>query len=318
MTKLKISVDNLTAPNGVYMAPIWTGIHDGSFDFYDSGTSASSSLKSLAEDGDSSSLSADFSSQSPSGSDSVIVGTNGVAGPIDSGETASTTLTVNDEATNRYFSYAGMLIPSNDAFIGNDDAQSIEIFDTDGEFLGAKEFIVKGADVKDAGTEVNTEQDAAFINQTAPNTGLDENSVIGSHTGFIGSVGNPGGTPVILGGTNAAGGAIDPTAADFTQVDFDLLKFHINVVNEIDGTDGNDILIGDTADDIVHGNDGNDIIAGQDGYDELHGQDGNDIIFGGNGNDIIAGGDGNDTLRGQLGADSLFAGADNDIVDGRL
>jgi len=316
MTKLKITVDNATAPGGVFMAPIWAGIHDGSFDIYNQGQAASAALESLAEDGDSSLLSADFASTAPGGTDGVIIGADGVAGPIDSGETASTTLTVNNESSNRYFSYAGMLIPSNDAFVGNDDAQGIQLFDASGNFLGAKEFTVKGTDVKDAGTEVNTENDAAFINQTAPNTGVDENGTVHQHEGFIGSEGNPGGTPIILGGTNAAGGTIDPYAADFTQADFDLLNFHINVIKETTGTDGRDIIRGDASDDIVHAGEGNDIITGRDGYDELHGEEGNDRIFGQNGNDIITGGQGNDRLFGGQGNDAISGDEGNDAIYG--
>ena len=82
-----------------------------------------------------------------------------------------------------------MIIPSNDAFIASPgDPTALRIFDAYGNFLGGT-FDVQGSDVMDAGTEVNTERDAAFLNQTGPNTGQTENGVVALHPGFIGSVG---------------------------------------------------------------------------------------------------------------------------------
>ncbi|NEN88240.1 MAG: hypothetical protein F6K48_04645 [Okeania sp. SIO3H1] len=44
-------------------------------------------------------------------------------------------------ASSRYFSYGAMGLPSNDAFIANENPLGIRIFDEDGNFLGA-DFIV--------------------------------------------------------------------------------------------------------------------------------------------------------------------------------
>jgi hypothetical protein len=109
-----------------------------------------------------------------------------------------------------------MLLPSNDAFIGT--LNPVELFDENGDYLGDQILTFEGSNVYDAGTEVNTELDAAFINQTGPNTGETEGGVITLHTGFNGSEGNPDGDgdQIILGGNNAFGVPIDPTAADFT------------------------------------------------------------------------------------------------------
>ncbi len=113
-------------------------------------------------------------------------------------------------------SFAAMVVPSNDAFIGNHNPWAIEIFDAAGNYKGKQIYTVLGSEVWDAGTELNTEMDAAFINQTAPNTGITTAAPILPHPGFIGSYGNPGGEGLILGGINAAGKLIDPAGSDFT------------------------------------------------------------------------------------------------------
>ena len=87
--------------------------------------------------------------------------------------------------SSRYFSYASMVIPSNDAFIANGNPLAHAIFDASGDFLGA-DFLVAGAAVLDAGTEVNDEipENVAFLGQTVPNTGTTESGTVQIHPGF--------------------------------------------------------------------------------------------------------------------------------------
>lgn len=89
-------------------------------------------------------------------------------------------------ASSRYFSYATMIIPSNDAFIANGNPMAHRIFDDAGNFLGA-DFIVLGSSVLDAGTEVNDElpMNTAFFGQMAPNTGTPQGGVVAIHPGFL-------------------------------------------------------------------------------------------------------------------------------------
>jgi hypothetical protein len=75
---------------------------------------------------------------------------------------------------------------------------ALPLFDANGmliERVGDSAYIVYGADVWDAGTEVNDEEPmtTAHIGQTMVNTGVTENGVIRSHAGFIGSYGLGGG-----------------------------------------------------------------------------------------------------------------------------
>ncbi|MDJ0903520.1 MAG: alpha/beta fold hydrolase, partial [Xenococcus sp. MO_188.B8] len=50
-TRLQITVENLAPDNGVVIAPSWFAFHDGSFDLFDLGGTASPALELLAEDG---------------------------------------------------------------------------------------------------------------------------------------------------------------------------------------------------------------------------------------------------------------------------
>ncbi len=212
MSMLRITVTNTSPDGGTFLTPFWFGLHNGSFDLGNRGEAASAGLEALAEDGSFDAIAAELT-----GADAGAVGgaVFGDAGPIATGEVATTLLDV-DGASLPYISLAAMLLPSNDAFIGTLNA--VELFGEDGDFIGPVTLNFDGSRVYDAGTEVNTELDAAFINQTAPNTGETEGGVITLHPGFNGSVGNPEGEgdKIILGGTNAFGVPIDPVAADFT------------------------------------------------------------------------------------------------------
>lgn len=81
-------------------------------------------------------------------------------------------------------------------------------------------------------------------------------------------------------------------------------------------TDGPDVVMGTSGDDLIAAGDGDDIICGGGGDDSIWGQAGNDIILGGDGDDRIRGGAGNDLLAGDAGSDNLAGGPGNDIVRG--
>lgn len=117
-----------------------------------------------------------------------------------------------------------MVIPSNDAFIGNDGAFAHKIVDGDGTFLGA-DFVVSGSQVWDAGTEVNDEIPAntAFLGQMAPDTGVDEDGVVHQHPGFQGSEGFGGTLGNILGDDMFAN-------ADFTVDDYNVARITVTPI----------------------------------------------------------------------------------------
>src|SRR3954471_17238296 len=86
----------------------------------------------------------------------------------------------------------------------------------------------------------------------------------------------------------------------------------------LNGTDGNDTLIGTVDADGISGFGGNDFIAGDSGDDILLGGAGNDTIFGDSGNDWVSGGAGNDSVAGSGGQDDIvfheFGAANADMV----
>jgi len=301
-TQLTIEIENLAPTNGTLLTPVWFGFHDGTFDTYDRGRPVSPGLESVAEDGAVDIINREFDLAGFGTVQGAVLGLEGTPGPIDIGETASFTVTLDgSSATSRYFSYASMIIPSNDFFISNGNERAHEIFDAEGNFLGA-DFTILGSQVLDAGSEVNDEVPAntAFFGQQTPDTGVTENGVVQLATGFI-----PGGP--ILSTPRFANG-------DFTAPGYQVARFRI--FNTINGDDGRDNLTGTDRDDLINGNGGNDRLYGGLGNDKLVGGDGYDVLLGGEGNDILIGGAGFNRLTGGAGSDQfvLSAGAGFDRI----
>jgi len=95
--------------------------------------------------------------------------------------------------------------------------------------------------------------------------------------------------------------------------------------NVIEGSDGNDIILGTACgddiaggagDDNIDARGGDDVVAGGNGDDHIVAGDGDDIVFAGNGDDIVFGGAGNDTISGGDGDDRLYGDDGNDVLFG--
>lgn len=189
--RVVVTAENLAPNGGTFQTPVWVGFHDGTFDSYDGGTLADSlpipgsgAIESLAEDGDTTLISADFDTLAVGAAQATLPGP---AGPIAPGDTARGEFLLDPlDVRARYFSYASMVIPSNDAFVANGSGTAHPIFDDQGLFV-ASSFFVQGSAVNDAGTEVNDELPAntAFLAQAAPNTGVTEGGLIADHVGFL-------------------------------------------------------------------------------------------------------------------------------------
>lgn len=182
--EVELTIETLVPEDGVFITPVWVGFHNGQFDSYDGGVSADlfPGLEQIAEDGNTAPLSESFNTQVPAGIDATIAGPGG---PLFAGDRVTRRFDL--EASNhRYFSYASMIIPSNDAFIANGNPLAHRVFDGDGNFTPF-EFYVVAREINDAGTEVNDEIPAnvAALGQMAPNTGVTENGVVTDHPGFI-------------------------------------------------------------------------------------------------------------------------------------
>ena len=182
-----VRITNLSPSRGTFLTPVWIGLHDGTFDSYDGGEAASvplggNEIEALAEDGNTGPISDTFSTLTGDAPQATVPGP---AGPLAPGESRAITLNV-DPLDNRYFSYASMIIPSNDAFVANGNPLAHMLFDDDGEFVG-EGFLVSGDESNDAGTEVNDEiaSNVAFLAQGGPNIGDDEDGVVVTpHPGF--------------------------------------------------------------------------------------------------------------------------------------
>ncbi len=187
---LRIAVENLAPMMGTITTPVWIGIHDGSFDLGDPGTAASAAIEAVAEVGDFGPLTATFSAASASGQQQVVFGP-GTPPVLTPGDKGSVTFDIDPSAGDWYLSYAAMVLPSNDAFFANLDAQAIPLF-SGGQFVGS-DFVVSGSMVYDAGTEVNDEVNAPLL-AGDPAAGTMEGGVIMAHSGFIAGgniLGNP-------------------------------------------------------------------------------------------------------------------------------
>lgn len=165
---LNVEISNLT--QGMYFTPLLVSAHDSNQHLFQTGSAASTALTAMAEGGDLSALVmatealGAINSENPAG---------GLLGP------SSTTMVADfDTGTNSYLSITGMMLPTNDGFVGLDAwpiPAEVGIYTL---FLNAY----------DAGSEVN-----------------DERVVDGSGAaGMLGIPANPGGN----GGTSGTGVAV--------------------------------------------------------------------------------------------------------------
>ena len=265
--QIEVTVTNLQAADGALLTPFVLATQNDTYDFFNVGSAASGTLERLAEDG---TTGPRIAAALGSGGVNEAVATPG--GPLAPGESRTVSLRADSlNSLTQFLSFASMVIPSNDAFIGNDNPQEIPLFDGDGnliERVGGGAYFITGDDVYDAGTEVNDEIPAntAALAQAAPNTGVTENGVIARHPGFQGS--------------DRLGGAVGNILTARPNADFTAGNPNIASI-EITSSDGNDTLIGGSGNDTIVGGDGNDTLIGGFGDDDLQGGDGDDTLVGG-------------------------------------
>lgn len=86
--------------------------------------------------------------------------------------------------------------------------------------------------------------------------------------------------------------------------------------DDIQGSDGVDILYGGAGEDTLQGGGQDDMLFGGDDNDSLQGGNRHDTLYGEDGDDILRGGNGEDTLYGGENADTLRGGNGDDILNG--
>lgn len=173
---LKITVTNEGASDFT-LTPVWFAFQNGGFDSFDVGSAASGSIEAIAEDGIVDGLVADFTASGQPGNRQGVVGAPGGFGAapvIEPGETGTAFITPINTVAYQYFSFASMVIPSNDTFLGNDDPLEFQVFDAAGNIndpSGTFTIQVLASDLLDSGTEDNDGLGAAF--STTPGDATD-------------------------------------------------------------------------------------------------------------------------------------------------
>ena len=164
-------------------------MHDGGFDLAQ-GRQTNEALEALAEDGETGLITEQFAQEAAEGISATITSPEGFPGaPVfDPGEVVTEILTVTNPGDNQFFTFASMLIPSNDAFVGNLGSRAYRLFNNRGGFRGPVTIMIYGNDVWDAGTEVNNPQGGAPFS-TEGGESVDENGRIRRSTGLDDFVG---------------------------------------------------------------------------------------------------------------------------------
>ena len=166
--KYELSITNLTA--GQPMAPAIATLHSSDYTLFSLGESASVALETLAEGGDNSVLLAE--AQATTNVDDVA----SFGALLTPGSSLSVTLEGDDD----YLSFAGMLVNTNDGFVG---LKSYHISHLEAGEVETLELVTY-----DAGTEANSESAATVPAQGGEgfNTVRDDaNSMIHLHAGVV-------------------------------------------------------------------------------------------------------------------------------------
>lgn len=170
--ELRVTAQNLSPANSLTFAPLRVGFHNGTFDVFNNGEAATAPIISIAEGGSGVDWFPAFAAQQPNGTSGTVA--NG--GPLLPGATASQTFIV-DPSINRYFTFASMVVPSNDHFIGNDSPLQYELFDSNGVFVG-QSISQFGRQIWDAGSELTDPANAAFLVGGINDNRTPENGVV--------------------------------------------------------------------------------------------------------------------------------------------
>ncbi len=182
--QVRVTVHNMAPANSVSFAPLRVGFGNGTFDAFNNTqqafllgnpTLATAPIVTIAEGGSGSTWFPAFMAAEPN----AVLGTvvPDPAGPLMPGQMASATFTV-DPSVNRFFTFASMVVPSNDHFIGNDSPTQHMLFDASGN-LNITSISQFGSSIWDAGSEVTNAANAAFLAGGVNDNRIDENGVVG-------------------------------------------------------------------------------------------------------------------------------------------
>jgi hypothetical protein len=155
LRQVTVTVENLAPAGGIAFAPLHVGFHAGLFDAFDLGGVAGEAIVSVAEGGAGGAWQAAFAAAEPGATRGTV------GGLLLAGASANLQFTV-DTMANPYFTFASMVVPSNDFFIGNDAPTKHKLFDAAGNLL-VTQIGQKARDIWDAGSEIFDPAAAAFV-----------------------------------------------------------------------------------------------------------------------------------------------------------
>ena len=162
LVAVTVQVQNLTPAGGIAFAPLHLGFNQGTFDAFNAGSTPGAAITSVAEGGSGSAWQPAFAAADPTATRGVV------GGLLLAGATASKTFTV-DTDLNPYFTFAAMVVPSNDFFIGNDSPTEYKLFDAAGH-LQIDSITEKASDIWDNGSEIFDPAAAAFVGDNSLRT----------------------------------------------------------------------------------------------------------------------------------------------------
>lgn len=179
-----VTIENMAPENGVVLTPVWVGFHNGSFDSYNAGLTALEGLERVAEDGDNVLISKQFLDFNPSRGGYTYVDNSNPAkpksklvrtgdlndqfrqdatltsetGPVQPGQVAMSSFELRNDGSNDFFSYASMVLPTNDFFVANGNQLAHDISPILGSEGGEISFFIgtPNQGTNDAGTEAET------------------------------------------------------------------------------------------------------------------------------------------------------------------
>ncbi len=151
-----VTISNVAPTNSVSFAPLHLGFHSGVFDAFNNGQVGGAGIVSVAEGGAGGQWQTDFAAADPN----AVRGTIGM--PLFPGQSRSQNFLVNNTTLNPFFTFATMVIPSNDLFLGNDSPTGIRLFDNMGNLL-INSLSQSVGQIWDAGSEAADPLNAAFV-----------------------------------------------------------------------------------------------------------------------------------------------------------
>jgi hypothetical protein len=178
-----ITFENLSPINSVAFAPLRFGLHNGTFDAFDVGTTATDPIISVAERGNGATWFDAFQAADPTAVLGSVVGAGTSPQPVPAGNvggnfasSGSQTVRI-DTSVNQFFTFASMVVPSNDLFIGNDNPMQYRILDDAGNLL-INEIFQSAGQIWDAGSEFADPANGAFVMGGTNSNRTPQNGVI--------------------------------------------------------------------------------------------------------------------------------------------